>query len=108
MHNYIKKIQSKTEETRKQILAGVMIVSMSLVGFIWVHSLGTRFGSPKIQEQANDNVKPFKLFGNSISETFSSISASVGNATSKIDIKKEVVVPKSEKIINLIPVESTN
>lgn len=109
MRQYIKKLQSKREDTRKQIFAGAMIVSMSIVGLIWVYSLGVRFGNPKVAVQANEDIKPFKLFSNTLSSTFQNIGASVGSAPRASEVKKEEpVVQDSQKQIDLIPVENTN
>ena len=107
MRQYIKKIQSKSEDTRKLIFVASLILTMSFVSFIWVYSLGARFGNQKVKEQANADIKPFKLFTNSISNTYNSLSASVGKVSNISDIKDESQV-KSEKQIDLIPVENTN
>lgn len=100
MKQYIKKLQAKHEDTRKLIFTGTMIACMSIVGLVWFYSLGTRFDS-KVKAQANEDIKPFKLFGKSISDTISNMSASVGKIP-----QVEVVIPqKEEKQIDLIPVE---
>lgn len=103
MRKYIKKLQSKSEDTRKLIFVGSLIVCMSFVSFIWIYNLGTRFGNPQVKEQANKDIKPFKLFTNSISDTYKNVSASVGKISSEVAPKIE-----PEKQIDLIPVESTN
>jgi hypothetical protein len=99
MRAYIKKLQSKSEDTRKLIFVGLLILCMSFVSFIWIYNLGTRFESPEVVNQTNEDIKPFKLFSNSISDTYKNMSASVG----KITTNKE-----PEKQIDLIPVETTN
>jgi len=78
MRAYIKKLQSKKEHVRKQILVGLMIFSMAIVGSIWIYNLTGRFDS-KVQAQASADAKPFALLGNSISDAFKNISASVGS-----------------------------
>ncbi len=103
MRAYIKKIQSKSEDTRKLIFLGSMILCMSFVSFIWIYSLGIRFGNPDVKVQANEDIKPFKLFGDSVSSTIKNVSASVG----KINSNKDTVV-KQERQIDLTPVENTN
>jgi hypothetical protein len=82
---------------------------MSLVGFIWINSLGHKFNkenSAKLQE----DIKPFALFGQSISNTYNNVTASVGNISSSL--KKEEIKTaeevKTEKQIDLIPVEYSN
>ena len=111
MREYIKKIQAKDEDKRKQILLWLMIGSMSVVSVVWAYSLGMRFGGPKIKEQTKEDLKPFKLFSNSISDAMKNVGASVGNAPSvnKIKEQQEVSTPVEEgKQIDLIPVEYTN
>lgn len=105
MRAYIKKIQSKSEDTRRLIFLGSMILCMSFVSFIWIYGLGVRFGNPEVKVQANEDIKPFKLFSNSLSSTLKNVSASVGNIN--LNKNKDTVV-KPEKQINLIPVEYTN
>ncbi len=107
MRQYIKKIQSKSEDTRKLIFVGVLILSMSFVSFVWIYSLGQRFGNPEIKEQAREDIKPFKLFSNSLSNTYKSLGASVEKASIVNEIKKETEV-KTQKQVDLIPVEYTN
>jgi hypothetical protein len=107
MLKYIKKIQSKPEHVRKQVLVGSLVVCMSLVFVLWIGSLGYKFGKnnkPVVAE--NTATKPFALFSKTISETYNNVSASVGKiSTTKITPKEEVKVD-SEKIIDLIPTEN--
>jgi len=107
MRAYIKKIQSKKEETRKQIFLATMVVSMSFVGLVWFYSLGVRFGDPVAKEKTEQDIKPFKLFSDSISNTYKNISASVGKAP-VVDTVKENTNTAPEKQIDLIPVEYSN
>jgi len=79
MRAYIKKLQSKSEVVRKQVLVGSLIVCMSFVGLIWIGSLGYKFSkgnTARTQESGN-------------------ISSSVKKEESKT----------AEKQIDLIPVE---
>lgn len=108
MRAYIKKLQSKTEETRKLIFMTSLIVTMSVVSFIWIYSLSDRLGDKEVKLQANEDIKPFKLFTNSISNTFKNTSASVGKISSNKKEIKEESSTEPEKQIDLIPVEYTN
>ncbi|MFA6392564.1 MAG: hypothetical protein WCW54_00555 [Candidatus Paceibacterota bacterium] len=110
MRAYIKKLQSKSEETRKLIFVAVLILCMSFVSFIWIYNLGTRFGNGKVAEQTNKDIKPFQLFKNSLSDTFKNIGASVANSpfTNKKEVTSQPVNTKLEKKIDLIPVEYPN
>jgi lipopolysaccharide export LptBFGC system permease protein LptF len=98
MYSYIKNLQTKTENTRKQILVGSLIVSMSFVFLIWVTTFGQK-SEAKIAKETQEQ-KPFSLLSSSFSETYNNISASVGNISKNTKEKK-----KNEKVIELIPVE---
>lgn len=107
MREYIKKLQSKDEFARKQILTGVMALSMVIVGVVWIYSFGHVFGkSDKKVAESDNTIKPLTIFKNSIGDTYKNISASVGKISSA---KKELQNAKDEgKQIDLIPVEYIN
>lgn len=107
MRTYIKKLQAKEEGKRKQIFVFSMIGSMSIVALVWFYSLGMRFGNPEMKVQANEDIKPFKIFKESVSNTVKNMGASVGKAPSVKDTSTPVD-QKLEKQIDLIPVENTN
>ncbi|MFA5827672.1 MAG: hypothetical protein WC839_04260 [Candidatus Paceibacterota bacterium] len=109
MRKYIRKLQSKSESTRKQILVGSLIVCMSFVGLIWVNSLGYKFNKENFAKTQED-IKPFALFGQTISDTYNNVTASVGNISSSLkkEEPKTVEKIKNEKQIDLIPVEYSN
>jgi len=108
MRTYIKKIQSKPEYIRKQILYGSLIVSMVFVGLVWINGLGYKFNKNN-KENITKEPKPFSLFGNSISETYNNITASVGNISNTLKNKNEVNEDSiKEKQVDLIPVEVVN
>lgn len=105
MKEYIKKIQAKPEPVRKQILVGSLIVLMSLVCLVWVGSLGYRFGNNEKETAEVDNgAKPFALLGETITDTYNNITASVGNIS---DTKKQIeeeTKKVEDKQIDLVPV----
>jgi len=113
MREYIKKIRSKSEETRKGILVGTLIVCMSLVVLVWIGTLGYSSKEKKASVETTEEViKPFALFGQQVSETFKNVSASVGNVSSlSTQIKQEDQEPvvnenvEVEKQIDLTPIE---
>lgn len=104
MYSYIRKLQSKDEHTRKRILIGSLVVCMSIVGFLWITSLGYKFGDNSNDDvvSTENTIRPFALFGKSITNTVDNVSASVGNISSKTFNSKR---SKNEKQIDLIPVE---
>ena len=106
MRTYIKKLQSKSENTRKQILVSSLIVCMSFVGVIWISSFGHKFSKENVVKTQSD-IKPFALFGKAISDTIDNITASVGSAKSPAKKNVPVIEEKVEtgKVIDLIPVE---
>ena len=99
MRHYIKKIQAKEEDSRKRIFIGLMIVSVLVVGSIWIYNLSDRLG-PKTAAKAREDVKPFQLFGGAVSETFNNVKSSVKNIPSISNSKTE------EKVVDLVPVQS--
>ena len=103
MRAHIKKLQSKSEDTRKLIFLGTMVVSMSFVSFVWIYGLGVRFGNPEVKVQADEDIKPFKMFGDSVSSTLKNVSASVGSINMKKDLPSN-----TEKQIDLIPIDNTS
>ena len=108
MRTYIKKIQSKSEDTRKLIFVSSLVVCMSVVVFIWVYNLGTRFSDPKVADQTSQDIKPFQIFSNTISDTYKSVSASVGKAPT-VDIPKDDTSQiTNDKRVDLTPVENNN
>ena len=78
-----------------------LVSTMIVVVFIWVQSLGDKFTN-QTAEKTDKSLSPFSLFANSVSNTYSDITASVGDISEKS--KNESTV-KSPKQINLIPVE---
>lgn len=104
MRTYIKKIQSKSEDTRKQILVGSLILCMSFVGFIWISSFGSKFNNESA-DKAQEDIKPFSLFGKSISDTYKNVSASVGNISSLNKSAEESVPVETRKQIDLVVVQ---
>jgi len=100
MRTYIKKLQSKSEIVRKQILIGSLVTCMAFVGVVWISSLGYKFNKENTAK-AKEEIKPFALFGKTITETYDNVAASVGN----ISTSKKGEIKKNEKMIELIPVE---
>jgi len=107
MRAYIKKLQSKSEVARKQILVGSLIVCMSFVGLIWISTLGYKFGKDSTAK-VRDDIRPFALFEQSIKNTYDNVAASVGNISSSLKKTEPKVEKKAEveKQIDLIPVET--
>jgi len=90
MRAYIKKLKTKDEESRKQVLFITLGISMFIIGSIWIYGLTGRFDK-KVQEQASADVKPFALFADSLSVAYKNITASVGNISSpKEETKKKI------------------
>ncbi len=100
MYKYIKNIQSKEENVRKQILVAYLVFSMAIVGSVWVYSLTSKFGEKKVAQQTETGAKPFTLFASSISSAYQNISASVANFSLSTKSKDT-----PEKQIDLIVVE---
>lgn len=107
MQQYIKKLRSKSEETRKQILIWSLVVCMSLVVFIWISTLG-HISKNKQQKEAinkeetSKEIKPFSMLKTSLKDTYDNVYSSV----KEINFKKEeekVEVPQTQ--VDLIHIE---
>lgn len=98
MRNYIHKLQNKGEDSRRAILTGSLIVSMAFVSVIWVSSFKDKFNSETTANVAND-IKPFALFSDSVSNAWNDMSASVG----KISLFSS---GDNQKQVNVVPVNS--
>lgn len=103
MREYIKKIQSKPEAIRKQIFVGSLIFFMSLVGIIWIGSFSYKFTNNN-SVSSEEAIKPFALFGETISETYKNVTASAGNI-SLSNKESELKEKTPDKVIELIPIE---
>ncbi|HPK14222.1 MAG TPA: hypothetical protein PLB93_01780 [Candidatus Paceibacterota bacterium] len=105
--SFIRRIRSKKEETRKMMLAVSMIVSMSLVGLIWVVGIT----NPKREKDekvvgVEETLKPFSMFGESIKDKYQDLSASLGDLGKTVKNIKEGIGQEAEKeIIELDPIE---
>lgn len=115
MRAYIKKLQEKDDDKKKQILFWFMFCSMSIVIFIWIYGLGVRFTKPSLKEQTKEDMKPFKIFSNSISDAIKGVGASVIKAPSlknetsiNENVSNDDLIKEGEKQVDLIPVEHTN
>ncbi len=109
MNQYIQKIRQKSDQERKQYAMLWTIVSMAVVGSVWMYSISNRFDS-RVSEQTVEDVKPFSIFSKTLSATYKNIYASVGSinqAVQKVPAKEtSEIVP--EKVIDLIPIEPTS
>jgi hypothetical protein len=110
MREYIKKIQSKSEVERKQILVISIVFCMTIVFFIWISTLGSHFNKKEVMNDTSNKEeveKPFAIFGKNIKDTYNNISASVNSISSAIN-KETEEIDENSKVIDLIPVEHTN
>ena len=103
MHKYIKKLQSKEEVVRKQILLGSLIVSMTIVGSVWAYNLTDRIDNKSAEQAKTDEktTKPFAMFANSAVDAYHNIAASVGN----LSFSKKKASQSSQKQVDLIVVD---
>lgn len=81
MRAYVKKLQNKSEESRKQILFFTMVISMSLVAGVFIYGLGSQFREiAKKEEAQNKTTGPFRLMADSISKSYKNMTASAFNS----------------------------
>lgn len=96
MREYIKKLQSKPEPVRKQIVVGLMAVSMLFVGVVFVYSMRSTINGNDESQAKVDSLAPFRLLGDSISDTYNNMSASVGKVSIPTDAPTDNTSPLSE------------
>lgn len=110
MRKYIKQIQQRSIEGRKQIFVITMIVLMSLVFIVWIFGLGYRFSSNnKKNIKEKETIQPFTILKNTFVDTYKNINESFLNIPKiKIDETKQEVNDdtSSQNNINLINVEN--
>ncbi len=99
MRKYISSLKHKPEPVRKQILMISMVVSMTIVGSVWIYSFGGRFNESTVAK-AKDDIKPFTLFGASVVNTYKDTVASVNNSSDDSAILKN-----DHKLDNVVPVD---
>lgn len=98
MREYIKKLQSKPEPVRKQIVVGLMAVSMLFVGVVFVYSMRSTINGNDESQAKVDSLAPFRLLGDSISDTYNNMSASVGKVSIPTDAPTDNTSPLSEEV----------
>jgi hypothetical protein len=104
--SFIRRIRSKREETRKMILTISMIVSMSLVGLIWVAGItGKKDKENKNVIGVEETIKPFSMFGKSMKETYTDLSASLGDLGKSFKNIKDSLPEQEKEIIELDPIK---
>lgn len=105
MKEYIRKLKTKDESLRKQIVILSVVVCMVFVVSIWIFSLGGRLNDKKLATDKSDNsIGFFSSLKESLGDTYKSITASVGN----VSLPKKDEVVNEERQIDLIPVEPSN
>lgn len=105
MKEYIRKLKTKDESLRKQIVILSVVVCMVFVVSIWIFSLGDRLNDKKLATDKSDNsIGFFSSLKESLGDTYKSITASVGN----VSLPKKDEVVNEERQIDLIPVEPSN
>jgi hypothetical protein len=93
MKEYITKLQSKPESTRKQILIVLMIVCMIIVGSVWLYGINQRFTTTESSKEvaAKDTKEgPFQVFSDLVSGAYRNMAASVGSISNqKADVRQD-------------------
>ena len=85
---FLRKIKKQPPAVREHILKLVTFISFVLLIFIWVTTLGYRFGDEKrltrdtVDERSG---KPFKLLGSGVKDLVENLSASAQKTGEKIE-----------------------
>ena len=78
MKHYIKKLQTKPDHIKKQILVVSTVVLCGIVLSFWVFTLKYRFSSDENKTSLQSDLKPFGMLKEGVSKTYQDLSASVG------------------------------
>lgn len=106
MKDYIYRLRQKPEETRKQYVFFFIAIFMSLVIGLWIYSLTHKFSSPSNQNdsiQVSEDIKPFKMFANTIKDTYQNAKASAVDPFTKNDTPSNVKQSESAENKAMIP-----
>lgn len=103
MKDYIYKLREKPEHIRKQYMIIFLVASMSVVAGIWIYGLTHRFDTKIISNKIDKDIKPFTLFGQSLKNTYSDVTASAADST-----KKEVDIVNPHANQKMIPLTVVN
>jgi len=71
---HVKKIRQQPEHIRRSILHIVVLIFAVILFFLWVYSLGTGMGSEDAKAKAIQQVKPFSVLKENITEQYNNIS----------------------------------
>lgn len=105
MRKYVNKLRKKPEHIRKQYLIGAMIVSMSLVGGIWIYSLTNRFTSPDMPQKTQADLKPFVLFSQGVQSAYKGVTTGGDNTNTDSQTSN---TQDTKNIIPINPAENSN
>ena len=104
MKDYIYKLREKPEHIRKQYMVIFLTIAMSVILGIWIYGLTNRFNA-QVSTNIDNDIKPFTLFGKSLKNTYSDVTAS---AADSLKIKKDDSVDPhaNQKLIPLTVVNN--
>lgn len=105
MKDYIYKLREKPEHIRKQYMVIFLVMSMSVVLGVWIYGLTHRF-TTKTSSTIEEDIKPFALFGDSVKNTYSDVSASAADALKIVNTDLDKDSYKDKKMIPLTVVNN--
>ncbi|KKQ35662.1 MAG: hypothetical protein US50_C0008G0003 [Candidatus Nomurabacteria bacterium GW2011_GWB1_37_5] len=76
MNDLIKKIQKKPKHVRSQIIMVTSLVITGIIVLFWVYSLPYRFSNNE-QGGLKEDIKPFKILSETLSDTIGGISDTI-------------------------------
>ena len=86
MKEYIYKLREKPDHIKQQYLFFVMFVAMSFVVAIWIYGFTVKTDNEvSFGDKISNDIKPFSLFGQSIKDTYKSMTASSGDSLKELN-----------------------
>ncbi len=67
MKTIIHKLKQKPEAVRKQIVFATTILLTAIITVFWIASLGNHFSTPVTQSKLADDLKPFNMLKDNLS-----------------------------------------
>ena len=74
MRKIIHRLRQRPEEEKRQILhISIIIIAIALI-VLWVFSLNKTLSTPETKEKFKNDLKPFSILKNNLSEGFKNVS----------------------------------
>jgi len=74
MRKTIHRLRQKPEEERRHILHICIVIAAIIMIALWIFSLGKSLSAPEVKEKAKQDLQPFSVLKDNLSEGYKSVS----------------------------------